>query len=143
MIKRNTGSTSKYCNISRVCINPYDYCTVCHYCIRGQTQFCVKDAMKTALGYWKDGGWQNYIIVPGHLCFVLPTSMSLKQSVFCQPLSTIIRGWDNMGDVKPDAKPVTKELFRSGNFSENIGKSLVKPPFSALVISLKRPGKIK
>ena len=104
MIKRNTGSTSKYCNISRVCINPYDYCTVCHYCIRGQTQFCVKDAMKTALGYWKDGGWQNYIIVPGHLCFVLTTSMSLKQSVFCQPLSTIIRGWDNMGDVKPDAK---------------------------------------
>lgn len=72
--------------------------------MRGQPQFCVNEAMKTALGYMKDGGWQQYIVVPGHLCFVLPASMSLKMSVFCQPVSTILRGWDNMGKVPSDAK---------------------------------------
>ena len=88
----------------RVCVNPYDYCSVCLYCTRGHPQFCIKDAMKTAIGYMRDGGWQQFCVVPGHLCFLLPSGMSLKQSVFCQPLSTILRGWSNMGNVELDAK---------------------------------------
>jgi len=60
--------------------------------------------MRTALGYRKDGGWQQYIVLPSQLCFVLPPTMMLKQSVFCQPLSTILRGWDNMGKVALDSK---------------------------------------
>lgn len=85
-------------------MNPYNYCSTCDYCVRGQPQFCVNEAMKTALGYLKDGGWQQFIIVPGQLCFVLPPSMSLRQSVFCQPLSTVLRGWDNMGNIFLDSK---------------------------------------
>jgi len=104
-IVSDIGTAVKHLKVGdRICVNPYDYCSSCHYCVRGQPQFCVTDAMKTALGYMKDGGWQQYIVVPGHLCFLLPSDMSLKQSVFCQPLSTIIRGWDNMGRVDQDAK---------------------------------------
>ena len=60
--------------------------------------------MKTAIGYMKDGGFQQYVVVASHLCTKLPDAMPLKQSVFCQPLSTIIRGWDNMGKVPEDSK---------------------------------------
>ena len=88
----------------RICVNPYNYCSACDFCVRGQPQFCVKEAMKTALGYNKDGGFQQFIVLPGQLCFVLPPTMQLKQSVFCQPLSTILRGWDNMGKIALDSK---------------------------------------
>ena len=72
--------------------------------MRGDTQFCVREGMKTAFGIMKDGGWQKYIVVPGSLCFQLPQGMSLQDSVFCQPLSNCIRGWDNMVHVDLDAR---------------------------------------
>jgi len=99
------GPSVKFFKVGdRVCVNPYDYCSHCYYCVRGQTQFCVTDGMKTAIGYMKDGGFQQYTNVPSHLCTILPDDMPLQQSVFCQPLSTIIRGWDNMGKVTEDSK---------------------------------------
>ena len=60
--------------------------------------------MKTAFGYMRDGGFQEYCCVPARLCTKLPEDMRLQQSVFCQPLSTIIRGWDNMGHIPEDSK---------------------------------------
>ena len=60
--------------------------------------------MKTALGIRKDGGFQKYLAIPGTLCFKLPDDMSLTDSVFCQPLSNCIRGWDNMAHVDLDAR---------------------------------------
>lgn len=88
----------------RVCINPYNWCGTCHYCTRGNPQFCISEAMRTAFGYQKNGGMQKYCVVPAQLVHLVPPTMSLKQAVFCQPLSTIIRGWDNMGHVDSDAK---------------------------------------
>eukprot|EP00111_Clytia_hemisphaerica_P009375 TCONS_00027510-protein len=88
----------------RVCVNPFNFCSTCLYCVRGDTQFCVREGMKTAFGIMKDGGWQKYVVVPGSLCFQLPQGMSLQDSVFCQPLSNCIRGWDNMVHVDLDAR---------------------------------------
>ena len=88
----------------RVCINPYNWCGTCYYCTRGQPQFCISEAMRTAYGYQKNGGMQKYCVVPAQLVHAVPSTMSLKQAVFCQPLSTIVRGWDNMGHVESDSK---------------------------------------
>jgi len=88
----------------RVCINPYNWCGTCHYCTRGKPQFCIYEAMRTAFGYQRNGGMQKYCIVPSQLVHLVPATMSLKQAVFCQPLSTIVRGWDNMGNVNSDAR---------------------------------------
>ena len=88
----------------RVCVNPFDNCTTCYYCVRGQPQFCVNDGMKTAIGYQRDGGWQQYCLVPGHLCHVLPTTMTMSKAVLCQPLSMILRAWENMGSIEVDAR---------------------------------------
>eukprot|EP00794_Sanderia_malayensis_P012179 gene12179-13436_t len=71
---------------------------------RGQPQFCISEAMRTAFGYQKNGGMQKYCVVPAQLVHLIPSTMSLKQAVFCQPISTIVRGWDNMGFVESDAK---------------------------------------
>lgn len=99
------GKSVKHLKIGdRVCVNPYNYCTLCHYCCHGQPQFCVNDGTKTALGYMKDGGWQQYCIVPSKLCHLLPTAMPIKISVLCQPYSSILQGWDNMGKIEQDSK---------------------------------------
>lgn len=52
----------------------------------------------------KDGGWQQYCIVPSKLCHLLPTAMPIKISVLCQPYSSILQGWDNMGKIEQDSK---------------------------------------
>ena len=96
-----------YCYIllsCRVCVNPYNWCGTCHYCTRGQPQFCISEAMRTAYGYQRNGGMQRYCVVPSQLVHPVPSTMSLRQAVFCQPLSTIVRGWDNLQNVNSDAK---------------------------------------
>lgn len=76
--------------------------------------------MKTAHGIMKDGGWQQFVIVHGHLCYVLPESMSLEDSVFCQPLSNCIRGWDNIGRIHNESRII---VAGSGiKWSENFKK---------------------
>ena len=88
----------------RICVNPFNYCSTCLYCVRGDTQFCIHEGIKTAIGIMKDGGFQKYLVVPGTLCFKLPKEMSLQESVFCQPLSNCMRGWDNMTHVDLEAR---------------------------------------
>ena len=83
-------------------MNPYNFCGTCHYCTRGHPQFCTEEAMHTALGFQKNGGFQKYCIVPAHMVYPLPATMSLAGSVFTQPLSQIVRGWDNMGKIESD-----------------------------------------
>lgn len=93
-------------------MNPFDACATCVYCVRGQTQFCTQEAMKTARGIMKDGGWQQSIVVPAHLCYVLPPSLSFKESIFIQPFSNCIHGWDNIGRIYNESKIV---VAGSGN----------------------------
>ena len=92
------------CFINRVCVNPTSWCGTCHFCTRGNPQFCIKEAMHTAHGFFRDGGFQEYCRLSSHLCYVLPTTMELKQGILCQPLSEICRGWDNMEHYESDAK---------------------------------------
>lgn len=87
-----------------VCVNPFNFCSACMYCARGSIQFCLYEGMKTALGIGKDGGWQKYVTVSSTLCLVVPDHMDLRDSVFCQPLSNCVRGWDNIRKVDSDAR---------------------------------------
>lgn len=88
----------------RVCVNPTNWCGTCYYCTRGDPQFCVNEAMHTAHGFFKDGGFQKYCVISSFLCFKLPPDMSLKQAIFCQPISEVCRGWDNMAHYESDSK---------------------------------------
>eukprot|EP00794_Sanderia_malayensis_P012180 gene12180-13437_t len=99
------GSDVKHLKIGdRVCVNPTNWCGTCYYCTRGNPQFCVKEAMHTAHGFHKDGGFEEYCLVASNLCYLLPPTISLKQAIFCQPISDIARGWDNMQHYESDAK---------------------------------------
>ena len=59
----------------RVCVNYMVTCGACDYCHRGSEQFCVSGKM---IGKYRDGGYAEYLSVPGRSVFMLPDSIPFE-----------------------------------------------------------------
>lgn len=60
----------------RVCIHYLVSCGACDFCLRGNEQFCAKVQM---IGKRRDGGYADFIAVPGRNVFALPSEISFEQ----------------------------------------------------------------
>lgn len=60
----------------RVCIHYLVSCGACDFCLRGNEQFCAKVQM---IGKHRDGGYAEFIAVPGRNAFALPSETSFEQ----------------------------------------------------------------
>jgi propanol-preferring alcohol dehydrogenase len=60
----------------RVCIHYLVSCGTCDFCLRGNEQFCPKVQM---IGKHRDGGYAEFIAVPGRNVFALPSEISFEQ----------------------------------------------------------------
>jgi D-arabinose 1-dehydrogenase-like Zn-dependent alcohol dehydrogenase len=60
----------------RVCIHYLVSCGACDFCLRGNEQFCPKVQM---IGKHRDGGYAEFIAVPGRNVFPLPDEISFEQ----------------------------------------------------------------
>jgi D-arabinose 1-dehydrogenase-like Zn-dependent alcohol dehydrogenase len=60
----------------RVCIHYLVSCGACDFCLRGNEQFCAKVQM---IGNHRDGGYAEFIAVPGRNVFALPDEISFEQ----------------------------------------------------------------
>src|SRR5437016_8154379 len=59
----------------RVCVHYLAHCGTCEFCIRGLEQFCSTGEM---ISKHRDGGYAEFIKVPGRNAFVLPAEVSLE-----------------------------------------------------------------
>jgi propanol-preferring alcohol dehydrogenase len=59
----------------RVCVHYLAHCGSCQYCVRGLEQFCRNGQM---IGKHRDGGYAEFISVPGRNAFVLPDQISFE-----------------------------------------------------------------
>jgi D-arabinose 1-dehydrogenase-like Zn-dependent alcohol dehydrogenase len=59
----------------RVCVHYLAYCGSCEFCIRGLEQFCRNGEM---IGKHRDGGYAEFIKVPGANAFTLPDEISFE-----------------------------------------------------------------
>jgi D-arabinose 1-dehydrogenase-like Zn-dependent alcohol dehydrogenase len=59
----------------RVCIHYLIHCGICEFCVRGLEQFCQTGQM---IGKHLDGGYAEFIKVPGRNAFVLPDQVSFE-----------------------------------------------------------------
>src|SRR6478735_3270966 len=59
-----------------VCIHYLVSCGVCDFCVRGNEQFCAKVQM---IGKHRDGGYADFIAVPGRNGIALPDEISFEQ----------------------------------------------------------------
>src|ERR1700731_433555 len=57
----------------RVCVHYLVHCGYCHFCTAGLEQFCPEVQM---IGKHRDGGYAEFIRVPGKNAFVLPDEIS-------------------------------------------------------------------
>ncbi len=60
----------------RVCLHYNITCGDCAYCASGSEQFCASGLM---IGHFTDGGYAEYIAVPGRNALVLPEEISFEQ----------------------------------------------------------------
>jgi D-arabinose 1-dehydrogenase-like Zn-dependent alcohol dehydrogenase len=59
----------------RVCVHYLVSCGRCDYCVHGLEQFCPNGQM---IGKHRDGGYAEFIKIPGKNAFVLPDEISFK-----------------------------------------------------------------
>jgi D-arabinose 1-dehydrogenase-like Zn-dependent alcohol dehydrogenase len=59
----------------RVCVHYLAHCGSCEFCVRGLEQFCCTGEM---IGKHRDGGYAEFIKVPGRNAFVLPDEISFE-----------------------------------------------------------------
>jgi len=60
----------------RVCLHYLTTCGDCHYCTLGSEQFCVEASM---IGKYRDGGYAEYIALPGRSAVHLPAEIPFEQ----------------------------------------------------------------
>ena len=60
----------------RVCIHYLVSCGACDFCLRGNEQFCAKVQM---IGKHRDGGYAEFIVLPGRNVLALPDEISFEQ----------------------------------------------------------------
>jgi len=60
----------------RVCLHYMVTCGECSFCSMGSEQFCTSGQM---LGYHRDGGYAEYIVLPARSAFALPDEIAFEQ----------------------------------------------------------------
>src|SRR5690349_4233231 len=60
----------------RVCIHYLVSCGACEFCLGGNEQFCASVQM---IGKHRDGGYAEFIVIPGRNVFALPDQISFEE----------------------------------------------------------------
>jgi propanol-preferring alcohol dehydrogenase len=82
----------------RVCIHYLVSCGACDFCLRGNEQFCAKAQM---IGKHRDGGYAEFIAVPGRNVFALPAEISFEQGAIMMCSSATALHALNKADLEP------------------------------------------
>ena len=82
----------------RVCIHYLVSCGVCDFCVRGNEQFCAKVQM---IGKHRDGGYAEFIAVPGRNAFPLPDEISFEHGAIMMCSSATALHALNKARLKP------------------------------------------
>jgi propanol-preferring alcohol dehydrogenase len=82
----------------RVCIHYLVSCGACDFCLRGNEQFCAKAQM---IGKDRDGGYAEFIAVPGRNVFALPAEISFEQGAIMMCSSATALHALNKADLEP------------------------------------------
>ncbi|XP_066274771.1 D-altritol 5-dehydrogenase-like [Branchiostoma lanceolatum] len=88
----------------RVCVDPNRGCGNCRECFKAQTNHCQNGGLRTTIGIFQNGGFANFCMVPSEQVHQLPAEVTLPQGALCEPLSCILRGWENLNNPSLDSR---------------------------------------
>lgn len=102
-----------------VAIDPNIYCGKCDYCRQGRVQLCDN---LSAVGVTRNGGMEEYCNVPEGACLVLDKSLPFNAGAMVEPLSCVLHGFNQIGNIQP----YTKVLIIGGGFIGSLFLQTVK-----------------
>jgi 2-desacetyl-2-hydroxyethyl bacteriochlorophyllide A dehydrogenase len=73
----------------RVIVNPTLHCGRCHFCRRGELNFCDHKA-GSEIGVDRDGTFASYVIMPEQFLYMLPDRMTFERAVLVEPLACVL-----------------------------------------------------
>jgi propanol-preferring alcohol dehydrogenase len=76
VIERVGAEVAQFKASDRVCLHYLASCGECHYCQRGNEQFCTSGAM---IGKYRDGGYAEFIVMAARSVFRLPDEIPFEQ----------------------------------------------------------------
>lgn len=59
---------------------------LCDYCRNKNVHFCKKGGLNTALGFFHDGGWSEYCVVPDVQVYKIPDGLKMEQGLFIKKI---------------------------------------------------------
>lgn len=80
-------------------ITSFSTCGQCINCKTGKTNICAE---KRLIGYWYDGAFTNYIVIPEENVQVLPDNISFQEGAVLEPLCCAIEAVIELTRVKPE-----------------------------------------
>ena len=75
----------------------YHYCGVCDYCREGFYNLCVE---RKTLGYWYNGVFTNYTIVPAGRVHRIPEGVSFTAAAMTEPLACVAHAVYDLTTIK-------------------------------------------
>lgn len=76
----------------------YSYCGTCRYCKSGFYNLCNS---RRTLGYWYNGAFTRYTVVPGDRVHKLPDTVSLKAGATLEPLACVTHAAIDLTTIEP------------------------------------------
>ena len=80
-------------------ITSYETCGKCVNCKTGKTNICQQ---KKLIGYWYNGAFANYIVIPAHNVQELPDNVSFREGAVLEPLGCAVEAVVELTRVKPE-----------------------------------------
>ena len=82
---------------NRVAIEPNLFCGHCYYCRTARKHFCEN---WSAIGLSRDGGFQEYCVIPASAAYKFPETINFQTAAFFEPLSCVLHGLER-SKLKP------------------------------------------
>lgn len=74
----------------KVTVECIQSCGVCDDCLRNNWTACKERRELGVIGL--NGGYAEYVVVPGHFVHRLPRNVTLRQAILCEPLAVVLKG---------------------------------------------------
>ena len=71
-------------------------CRTCRYCRTGQHNLCDN---RRGIGYWIDGAFAEYCVVPAEKVHILPQKVDISSAALCEPLACCVHGVNELTGI--------------------------------------------
>jgi L-iditol 2-dehydrogenase len=87
---------------AHIACDPNIACHTCPPCLRGRPNLCTR---LSAIGVHRDGGFAEFVAMPAHRAFTLPSGLDPLHAALAEPLACTLHGTD-LADIKPGMRAI-------------------------------------